>query len=211
MECESVETLSLASGFSALATAVELVFAVAIFIAASQGVALVLLLLTLLVTCVIGRVYFTRRRQWTDARRQMTEDLVERMVGHRTRLAQESGSRWHEGEDELLSQYVVLSRRLDRIDLTLMAVPRGWLIIGMLALAPSFVAAQMSPGLLAAGLGGVLLAFGALSKLASTFSLHGGRGARMDANRATARGRTAQRTGGQCRRAACGLGAGCVR
>jgi ATP-binding cassette, subfamily B, bacterial len=171
MECESVETLSLASGFSALATAVELLFAVAIFVAASQSVALALLLVTLFATCALGWVYFTRRRQSTDARRHMTEDLVERMMGHRTRLVQEPRSRWHQGEDDLLAQYVGLSRRVDRIDLALMAVPRCWLIIGMLGLAPSFVMGQTSPGLLAAGLGGVLLAFGALSKLTSTFAL----------------------------------------
>ena len=42
----------------------------------------------------------------------MTQDMAERMVGHRTRLAQEPPSRWHEGEDELLERYLVLSSRM---------------------------------------------------------------------------------------------------
>jgi len=50
-----------------------------------------------------------------------------------------------------------------------MAVPRCWLIAGVIALAPDFVAAASAPGTLAAGLGAVLLAFGALTKLTSTF------------------------------------------
>ncbi len=171
MECESVESLTLASAFSAVATVVELLLAAVVFVVASQIGALVLLVVTLLATSALGWAYFRRRQEWTDARRLMTQDLVERMVGHRTRLAQEPSSRWHEGEDELLARYVVLSSRLDRSDLALMAIPRCWLIIGMLGLAPSFVNGQTSPGLLAAGLGGVLLAFGALAKLTSTFTL----------------------------------------
>ena len=61
----------------------------------------------------------------------MTHALVERMVGHRTRLAQESPSSWHAGEDQELAAYLALSRRLDRTTAWLTAlIPRGWLSWG---------------------------------------------------------------------------------
>jgi ATP-binding cassette, subfamily B, bacterial len=170
IESESIESLMLAAGFSALATVVDLLLAAAIFVAASQIAHLVLLLVTLLVTSVLAWSYFKRCREWTDARLQMTEDLVERMVGHRTRLAQEPSSRWHEGEDEMVERYLNLSSRMDRTNLILMAVPRCWLLAGLLALVPSFVAAQSSPGTLAVSLGAIMLALGALGKLMSTFA-----------------------------------------
>jgi ATP-binding cassette subfamily B protein len=174
IESESIESLMLTAGFAALATSVELLLTAAIFVAASLFVHLVLLLMTLLITSVLGWSNFKRLQQWTDARLHMTEDLVERMVGHRTRLAQEGAARRHEGEDELLERYLVLSSRMDRTGLALLAVPRGWMMIGMLALAPSFVAVQSSPGMLAVGLGAILLSFGALARLTSTFAFVAG-------------------------------------
>jgi ATP-binding cassette subfamily B protein len=170
IESESIESLMLAAGFAALATGVDLLLTAAIFIAASQFVHLVLLLVVLLITSVLGWSSFKRLQQWTNARLHMTQDLVERMVGHRTRLAQEPSSRWHEGEDNFLERYLVLSSRMDRTGLALSAVPRCWMMIGMLALAPSFVTGQSSPGMLAVGLGAILLSFGALAKLTSTFA-----------------------------------------
>jgi ATP-binding cassette subfamily B protein len=170
IESESIESLMLAAGFAALATCVDLLLTAAIFVAASLFIHVVLLLATLLITSVLGWCFFKRLQEWTGARLHMTQDLVERMVGHRTRLAQEPGSRWHEGEDELLERYLVLSSRMDRTGLALSAVPRCWMMLGMVALGPSFVTAQSSPGMLAVGLGAILLSFGALAKLTSTFA-----------------------------------------
>ena len=39
----------------------------------------------------------------------MTNDLTERMIGHRTRLAQEAPRHWHDGEDEELERYLEMS------------------------------------------------------------------------------------------------------
>ncbi len=170
MESESVESLSLAACFSALATTIELLLAAAIFIAAGHIAHLILLLATLLITSLLGWSYLRRRREWTTARRHMTQDMVERMVGHRTRLAQEPIAHWHDGEDQLLEPYLMRSSRMDRTDQALMAVPRCWLMIGLIGLAPSFITAQTAPAMLAVGLGATMLAFGALAKLTSTFA-----------------------------------------
>jgi ATP-binding cassette, subfamily B, bacterial len=156
--------------FYALATAVELLMASAIFIAASLVTHLLLLVITVAIMSLFGWRSFERRHQWTGTRLEMTNDLVERMVGHRTRLAQEPSSHWHTDEDQRLDGYVTRSARMDRADLALLAIPRAWLIIAVLGLAPSFLATQNSSTILAVGLGAILLAYGALTRLTSTFS-----------------------------------------
>jgi ATP-binding cassette subfamily B protein len=94
--------------------------------------------------------------------------LVERLVGHRTRLAQEMRERWHDGEDQALARYLERSAAMDRTAAWLMAVvPRGWLFLGLLGLAPAFVSGRGSPAALAIGLGGMLLAYRAFHKLAT--------------------------------------------
>ena len=170
IESETVESLALAGVFYALATAVELLMASAIFIAASLVTHLLLLVITVAIMALLGWRSFERRHQWTGTRLEMTNDLVERMVGHRTRLAQEPSSHWHTDEDQRLDGYVTRSARMDRADLALLAIPRAWLIIAVLGLAPSFLATQNSSTILAVGLGAILLAYGAFAKLTSTFS-----------------------------------------
>src|SRR5581483_10936223 len=99
-----------------------------------------------------------RQRAWTAARLDMTNDLVERMVGHRTRLAQEPREEWHEAEDEQLSAYAARTAAVDRVNTLLLAVvPRGWLALGALSIAVGFVGGVHSPAALAVWLGGVLL------------------------------------------------------
>jgi ATP-binding cassette subfamily B protein len=96
----------------------------------------------------------------------MTHDLVERLVGHRTRLAQEPAARWHDGEDQALERHLEASGKLDRVGTRFVAlVPRGWLVVGVAALGPAFVAGHASATQLAVSLGGVLLAYRALHRL----------------------------------------------
>jgi ATP-binding cassette subfamily B protein len=71
------------------------------------------------------------------------------------------------GEDEALATYVAHSQKMDGGTLHLTAlIPRGWLAVGLLGLLPAFVSGASSPSGLALGLGGLLLAFQALHKLA---------------------------------------------
>ena len=116
---------------------------------------------------ILGWCYFLQRQRWTVSRLTMTHALVERMVGHRTRLAQESPSTWHVGEDQELAAYVALSRRLDRTTALLTAlIPRGWLLISLLGLVPALAAGRVTTGTVAIGVGGMLLAYEACRKFA---------------------------------------------
>ena len=65
-------------------------------------------------TLAIAWRYLRRNNVWTGARLGMTHELVEKMVGHRTRLAQERREHWHTGEDQALDRYIETSQKLDR-------------------------------------------------------------------------------------------------
>ncbi len=67
------------------------------------------------------------------ALRQMTNDLIQQMVGHTTRLAQEAPARWHRREDRDLDTYVQLSRSVDRAAWAVNLLPRSWMLVGLAA------------------------------------------------------------------------------
>jgi ATP-binding cassette subfamily B protein len=166
IESEAVEALALSGGFLALLAAIEIAVTTAVLAAGAGGGLHTLLLLgwvTLL--GLIGWRYYRHRSHWTETRLRMTHDLVEGMVGHRTRLAQEGRERWHEGEDRALARYLERSRVMDRVMVYLLTFEDGWLVLGLLGLVPAFVSGDVSTEKLAIGLGGVLLAYQALRKL----------------------------------------------
>jgi ATP-binding cassette, subfamily B, bacterial len=109
--------------------------------------------------------YFCYRQRWTEVRLGLTHGLVERLVGHRTRLAQEPRERWHEGEDQTLERYCALSREMDGAAMVQALVPGGWLILSLLGLTQTFVSGSGAPAALAVSLGGILIASRALGKL----------------------------------------------
>jgi ATP-binding cassette, subfamily B, bacterial len=169
MESEAVESLALSGGFLAIVAVIELVMAAAVLGAGAGGGFHVLLLVCwVALTMFAGWRYFQDDERWTQARLDMTHDLVERMVGHRTRLAQQSSKHWHDGEDQSLEGYYGLSTRMDRSAAWLMAfVPRGWLLVGLAGLMPVFIRGRGTPAELFVALGGILLAFRALKGLAN--------------------------------------------
>src|SRR5262249_52280423 len=145
----------------------ELFFAALVLAAGVAPVGHVLALFVWIGAAVVLSIrYLKTRGGWTDARLDMTHDLVERMVGHRTRLAQEAPERWHDGEDQAVERYLDRSISLDRLLILLSSVfPRGWMIIGIAIMIPSFAAEGTTATGLAVSLGGVLLARGSLTKL----------------------------------------------
>ncbi len=176
IESEAVEALALSGGFLGLVALIELFIAIFV-LAGGAGGALhsALLLLWIAVTAAVAWRYFQRNRAWTDVRLAMTHDLVESMVGHRTRLAQLPPDRWHEGEDEALERYLKVSKVMDHSTTALLAiVPRGWLVLGLFGLVPAFVHGADSTARIAIAVGGMLLAYRAFRRLAAgTWQLAG--------------------------------------
>lgn len=167
MESEAVEMLGLSGGFLALLSFIELIWAVFILANGAGGVAQAgLLIVWILIVLVMLWRYYQTSKEWTRAYQGMTNDLVERMVGHRTRLAQESLSTWHDSEDQAMDSYLKLSENLDRVAIQLSVfATRGWILVGLVGLALPFISNSASPQALAIGLAGVLLASQGFSKL----------------------------------------------
>jgi ATP-binding cassette, subfamily B, bacterial len=165
IESQALESLALNGGFAVLVALLELALAAWVLALGAGGVVHVLALLAwLVVTALLTWRYGRRLRDWTHARLDLTHDLVERMVGHRTRIVQKAPADQHEGEDESLERYVSKSRRFDRAFVPLAGgLPRGWLIVGLLGLAPAFIFGSADATSLAIALGGVLLAYRAFA------------------------------------------------
>jgi ATP-binding cassette subfamily B protein len=167
LEADRVEALALSGGFVGLVALIELGFAAVVMsLGAGGGLQVGLLLGWLGVTGCLSWHYVRQRRHWSENRLDLTQDLVEGMVGHRTRLVQEPRATWHVGEDHALEGYVHRSRLMDRMmTWVLGGVPRGWLCLGTVGLVPVFVAGTTSTSALAVSLGGMLLAYRALEKV----------------------------------------------
>ncbi|MBX3197438.1 MAG: ABC transporter ATP-binding protein [Labilithrix sp.] len=167
LESEAIEELALSGGFTSVVSLVELVAAaVVLACGAAARVELSLLALWIVLTGALVLRYWRARRDWTDERIEMTHALVEKMVGHRTRLAQERPSSRHASEDEAAARCLATSERMDRRAAKLAAVvPQGWLVVGIAALGPTFAAAGASVPDVAVSVGGVILAYRALRKL----------------------------------------------
>ena len=170
LESEAVEAMALSGGFSALISVIELLAAFFVLSWGSSGSLLCLLLgAWILLLSYFGYDFYVRRKTWTAARLHMTHDLIERMVGHRTRMAQESHAHWHDGEDEQLDRYLQVSKNVDQSALRLVALaPRGWLIVALLGLAPAFAYGTNSPEKLAIAIGGILVAYRAFKRVATS-------------------------------------------
>jgi ATP-binding cassette subfamily B protein len=172
LESEAVETLTLNGGFLTVVGFIEIAVSAFLLAAGAGGVRHAgLLALWLLASLGLSRRYCRERHVWTEQRLEMTHALVERLVGHRTRLAQENRDHWHDEDDRLLATYLTDSRRFDRTKaLLLSAVPRGWLVVGLCGVLPGFLAGSASTGLLAVAVGGILTAFRGFGKFAEGFS-----------------------------------------
>lgn len=171
-EGDAVESLALGGGLLGVLAAVELAFGAWVLWAGAGGWLHVSLLAAWVALVVaLGWVYYRRRLAWTESRLKLTHNLVEVMVGHRTRLAQEARERWHVGEDHSLENYLRQSAGMDGVAAKLAAlVPRGWLVLGVAALAPAYASGEATAASLAVGLGGILLVFRALGKLAESLA-----------------------------------------
>jgi len=166
MESEAVEMLAFSGGFMALLSIIEVFLAIYILNLGIGGTLLsVLLVIWVIITTIYLYRYYKNSLLWSDTYRDMTNDLVERMVGHRTRLAQEDPLHWHDEEDQSLDKYLQLSRKMDNIRIQLNSIiSRGWIIAGLTGLLVPYITGAPQPQMLAISLGGILFASQALGK-----------------------------------------------
>jgi ATP-binding cassette subfamily B protein len=173
MESEALESLALAGGFSVMVAVIELGFAAWILhLGAAPSGHPALLGVFAILTLLLGWVYNRRIIGWTGQRLSMTHYLIEAMVGHRTRLAQERPGRRDAAEDGRLATYLDRATAMDNSGLRLGAgIGMVWSAAALLAFAPALVGVQTpSPASLAISLGGIMLAQRALGGISGGLS-----------------------------------------
>ena len=171
VESEAVEQLALGGGLLAVLSLLDLGIAAVILAQGAGGWGQVVALgaWTLLALGLSARHYLAQRR-WALQRIEVTHELIERMIGHRTRLAQLPREQWHLGEDATLADYHETSRVMDRRTTQLVsALPAGWLVVALLTLLPAFADGRTQATGLAVSLGGTLLALRAFDEISGFF------------------------------------------
>jgi ATP-binding cassette subfamily B protein len=168
MEAESIERTAATGGLSTILALLDLVFVVSIFAyGAAPLPSITVFLLWLALSLAMAYRNTVARNSWTQFRLEITHKLVERMTGHRTRLAQQSPVDWHTDEDTESIEYLKLSSKLDKGAAWLTSVmPIGYLIVSFAALTPAFLSATIPVQQLAISLGGILFSYAALQRLA---------------------------------------------
>jgi len=168
VESEAFESLALNGGMRLVVGTWELIVALVIASQGAGGAALVLLgLATYATASAVGLRYLRAKDAWTRARLAITGDLIERMVGHRTRLAQEAPANWHQGEDAALADYVQRSALPDALECGLAVWPRrAFMALGLVVIALAS-GSDADPVAVALGLAGLLLGSQALDSAAN--------------------------------------------
>lgn len=170
VEAAAIDSLGFAGGLFAAFAFIELAIAAAVLWIGAGPLAAGLLGAWTALSVWFAGTYVARRQLWTTRRLNLTHHLLESMVGHRTRLAQQPVNERHRGEDNDLSDYIDQGTRMDQATLRMTAlVPRGWLALAFCALTPLFVNRATSPDI-AVAIGGILLAYRALQRLSGGLS-----------------------------------------
>jgi len=173
LEAQVIETGIVEGAFVLFVALIDLMFAAIVLAGGALGFAHpVLLLVWTVAVALFGYSYYGRRREWAGSRVELTHVLVETMIGHRTRLAQQPAERRHEGEDESLASYIRTSRAIDRRALLLGSFPSaGWVVLATASLLFTLMGREVTATALAISLAGVLLGERALRKLSHATTL----------------------------------------
>ncbi|MES1209373.1 MAG: ATP-binding cassette domain-containing protein, partial [Pseudomonadota bacterium] len=167
-DLDAIESLALGGGLAAAAGLFELLTGVVVL---ALGIAPAAHLVIAGAVVAGAAASFARLRPalegWTSRRLALTHDLVERMAGQRTVVAQQPPSLWHQDEARALAAYSRAGGRLDGLASGLaVLVPRAFLLGASAALVPQAGNAAAHPGAFVASVGGMLFVAGALKKLA---------------------------------------------
>lgn len=168
IEAETIERLGASGGLTTLLAALDLVIAFSLLANGAAALWQLLVFVVWVASTLAIAAWNTRARlRWTNTRLELTHQLVEKMSGHRTRLAQQSPEEWHTEEDAGNVRYLEASKAMDRTSAWLSgAVPRGYLVAAVLAFAPAFAVGAVAMTKLAVTIAALLFAYGALARFA---------------------------------------------
>jgi ATP-binding cassette subfamily B protein len=129
-EASLVERIDLINVFDVTSSVAQLVLA-GLFFEQSRlfQPLLALLLLAILLLVLLGHRLFRSQAHTYRLRLALTSDLVDKILGHRTRAVQQSVERYHRDEDRDLTVYGQAGRHNDNLRALAAGFPRIWLTI----------------------------------------------------------------------------------
>ncbi len=167
IDAEVLEQMALTGGFLGLMGIINLLLSASILATVPDKTPVIALCGWVIISCIFAANYLRCQRRWTKARLQLTDSLVDGMVGHRTRAVQEPRSQWNKHEDDALTAYYQLCQQRDRASLHLrVTVPRGVFLLGLMTLVPTFASNLEASTSLALGIAGILTASMAFRSIA---------------------------------------------
>lgn len=170
LEVDSLELLARAGGPAVIWVVLDLALGATLCALGAGGALSLALLGVWMAFLLLGlRRLLKRLLVFTDTRLNVTHELVEAMVGHRTLVAQDAQARHADHLRAGLETYQDRAARLDETTARLVSVvPRGFLVLGLVALVPAFMDRGTEAGGLALAVGGLLVVWGALRRLSET-------------------------------------------
>lgn len=161
-ESEAIEQIALGGGLLVLTGALELGLAAWVLGKADPRLLLGLLAWSV-VAVALALTHDRNVRQWLRVRLALTDERVEALVGHRTRLVQDTGATETSRDEAGLRAYHTSLVRRDRSAARLRAVvPAGWISLALGLLVLVSFGSPLAPTTLAIAVGGILLAASAL-------------------------------------------------
>jgi len=163
MESEAFESMAFDGGFYFIIFIIKIMISLSLLFIGSGlliSTVLILWIILCLIACVI---YYQNTNEWISHFRDMTNNMIERMVGYRTRIVQEKYQNWHDEEDIELNKYHQLSIKKDNITLIINPIiTRGWMLVSIICI---YLCKPDSIQNMIITLGGIIIAFQGISIL----------------------------------------------
>lgn len=170
-ELRSVETGLLAVLLGGLGFVIDVAFALwAMWMGSAGALHAGALVLAFAAVGVLGWRYAEAFATDLRQRVSLTNDFVERVLGHRTRLAQQLPEDWYSDDDRELATYADTRARVDRLSIAIETLPRAWFVGAVLLSLPGLFAPDASLVLIVATL---LLGMRAVSRVSSLALTYG--------------------------------------
>ena len=168
LDLDSIERLSVNGGFQVVTAGAHILVASAVLLLGVSPTAHVLgLVIIISVLALLSKSLFLHCASSAEMRFECTTDFLENVLGQRTLRAQKGTGETHRTEDEKIASYYSQSKNSDRVSVRISLVPRLWLLLALIGMCPPFVFGFFDLGVLAISIGGTLLAYQALTRMAA--------------------------------------------
>ena len=168
MESEAFESMALDGVFDIILFMINFCIALWLLFISCSGVITFVLVAWMTACLLFCWINYFATHNWIQHFRNMTNNIIERLTGYRTRIVQENKDHWHDDEDIELNEYQRLSEKKDQTSLILNPVlTRGWMLIAICCI---ILSEPESLEYMLISLGGIVIAYQSFNLLISGFS-----------------------------------------